>query len=206
MIEIIAMLTMLIDHVGLVLMDNELIFRIIGRIAFPAFLVMLARGYSSTSDIAGYINRLILLGLISQLPYMVVFLTSALNICFTLVSILCAKIFIDKKEYKYIALIIIAFMVMHFDYGLYGLAFGVLALTDKRYALVSLPLALIIIITMIYSIKTGTYIQILSIPAYMIIKEISQIKIKFRIPRLIKYYYYPAHIMALAMVIMLIKK
>ena len=43
-IKIIAAISMLIDHIGVVFYPNDMIFRIFGRIAFPLFAFMLAEG------------------------------------------------------------------------------------------------------------------------------------------------------------------
>lgn len=43
-LKIIAMLSMLIDHTGLMIFPEYKIFRIIGRLAFPIFAYMIAEG------------------------------------------------------------------------------------------------------------------------------------------------------------------
>ena len=42
--KIIAMVTMLIDHIGMILFPNIAILRIIGRLAFPIFAYFVAEG------------------------------------------------------------------------------------------------------------------------------------------------------------------
>ena len=49
-LKIIAMITMLIDHIGIVLFPQIKIFRIIGRFAFPIFAYMLAEGCTNTKN------------------------------------------------------------------------------------------------------------------------------------------------------------
>lgn len=68
-IKIVAMLTMLIDHVGVLLLPQLRILRTIGRIAFPIFAYMIAKGYRHTSNRQKYQIRLLIFGLISQIPY-----------------------------------------------------------------------------------------------------------------------------------------
>ena len=65
-LKIIAMVTMLIDHVGAVIFPQFIILRIIGRIAFPIFAYELVEGYFHTSNIWRYILRLLVFGVISE--------------------------------------------------------------------------------------------------------------------------------------------
>lgn len=68
-IKVIAMLTMLIDHIGVLLFPEFTILRTIGRIAFPIFAYQIAKGYSHTSNKKLYAKRMVIFGLISQIPY-----------------------------------------------------------------------------------------------------------------------------------------
>jgi hypothetical protein len=69
-LKMIAMLTMLIDHLGVMFFPEYRIFRTIGRIAFPIFAFYIAIGFQYTSSRKKYLNRLVVLGILSQLPYM----------------------------------------------------------------------------------------------------------------------------------------
>lgn len=68
-LKIIACITMLIDHIGAVFFTNSTILRFIGRIAFPIFCFMLVQGYFKTSNVKKYIIRLLILALLSEIPY-----------------------------------------------------------------------------------------------------------------------------------------
>ena len=50
-LKMIAITTMLIDHVGAVLLPQYPILRIIGRIAFPIFCFLLVEGFMTTHDV-----------------------------------------------------------------------------------------------------------------------------------------------------------
>ena len=57
-LKIIAMVSMLLDHMGLLFFPDEQIFRILGRIAFPIFAYMIAEGSSLRSvNIVGLQRR-----------------------------------------------------------------------------------------------------------------------------------------------------
>ncbi|SNX54090.1 TraX family protein [Thermoanaerobacterium sp. RBIITD] len=83
-LKLIALLTMVIDHVGAVLYPNIIVLRMIGRISFPIFAYLLALGYKSTHDAKKYLKRLLLFGLLSEIPYILAFNSDNLNIFFTL--------------------------------------------------------------------------------------------------------------------------
>lgn len=56
--KIIAMVTMLIDHIGMILFPDIAILRIIGRLAFPIFAYFVAEGCVYTRNIKKYIVRM----------------------------------------------------------------------------------------------------------------------------------------------------
>ena len=53
-LKIIAMISMLIDHIGVAMFPNVMILRIIGRLAFPIFAYMIAEGCFYTKNKARY--------------------------------------------------------------------------------------------------------------------------------------------------------
>lgn len=97
-LKILAIVTMLIDHIGAVLLEKGLLpfiqnaifsgtntnytlddyhtfstldfcFRIIGRIAFPIFLFLLVEGFMHTRDPFKYAFRLFIFALVSEVPF-----------------------------------------------------------------------------------------------------------------------------------------
>ncbi|MFA6860577.1 MAG: TraX family protein [Clostridia bacterium] len=101
--KFIAVLSMLIDHIGLVFFSEIIIFRIIGRFAFPIFAFLIARGYSKTKNKIKYLLRIFLFGVISIYPYYLIFKTLNPNILFTFaLSILLMLTFeiINKSSFK----------------------------------------------------------------------------------------------------------
>lgn len=80
-VKMIAIITMLIDHIGVVVgssglgmitFNNTIILRTIGRIALPIFAYNIINGWSHTRDKPNYIYRLILFACISQIPFSLV--------------------------------------------------------------------------------------------------------------------------------------
>ena len=66
LLKLIAMLSMLCDHAGVVLFPQYRILRVIGRLAFPIYAYCLAAGCIYTHDRLRYLRRLVMLALISQ--------------------------------------------------------------------------------------------------------------------------------------------
>jgi hypothetical protein len=65
----IAIAAMIIDHAGVFLFPQVLLFRTIGRLSFPLFAWLIANGARHTKDMNSYLKRLFIFSLISQAPY-----------------------------------------------------------------------------------------------------------------------------------------
>ena len=71
LLKLIAIATMLIDHMGAVLFTQYHIMRLIGRIAFPIFAYCMAVGMVYSHDRLSYVKRVVMLALISQPIYVI---------------------------------------------------------------------------------------------------------------------------------------
>lgn len=70
----IAIITMLIDHIGAVLLPEYVVLRCIGRLSFPIFCFLLTEGFFYTRNVERYIVRLAVFAIISEIPYDLAFL------------------------------------------------------------------------------------------------------------------------------------
>lgn len=70
-LKLIASVSMLIDHAGLMLFNDNPTMRIIGRLAFPIFALFIAEGFRYTSNRGKYFLRVFVLGVICQIVYMI---------------------------------------------------------------------------------------------------------------------------------------
>ena len=70
-LKIIAMISMLFDHVGLMLFPQVGAFRIVGRLAFPIFAYMIAEGCRYTRNRARYLLMIAVMALLFQAVYFV---------------------------------------------------------------------------------------------------------------------------------------
>ncbi|WP_291632823.1 TraX family protein [Clostridium sp.] len=73
MLKIIAILLMLIDHIGAALFPKVIVLRMIGRLSFPIFAYLIAIGYSKTNSFSKYLYRLMIFAVISQIPFSLAF-------------------------------------------------------------------------------------------------------------------------------------
>lgn len=88
-LKMIAIVSMLLDHVGAILFPQYIIFRILGRIAFPIFTYTLVEGFMYTHDVKKYMMRLGAMALISEIPFDLAFFGKTVefghqNVFFTL--------------------------------------------------------------------------------------------------------------------------
>lgn len=68
-LKMIALFTMLIDHIGEVFFSGQFMFKLIGRVAFVLYAFMLVEGIFHTKNYQKYLKRLLLWAIISELPY-----------------------------------------------------------------------------------------------------------------------------------------
>lgn len=83
MLKILAAVTMAVDHAGMLLFPRSLIFRIIGRLAFPIYAFMIAQGCRYTRSRLKYFLSVFLLGSLCQGAYLVVGGDLYLNVLLT---------------------------------------------------------------------------------------------------------------------------
>lgn len=131
-LKLIAVITMVIDHIGLCFFPEYEWIRYIGRISFPLFAFLLTEGFIHTSDKTKYAVRLGVFALISEIPYDLciygrVFDFGHQNIFFELLCGLAVLACIEEASKKpvFFALIPLLFLFssyLNFSYGIYGIA------------------------------------------------------------------------------------
>lgn len=73
LLKIIAIATMVIDHIGRILYPDFVFFQAIGRLAFPLFAYLIVLGVESTKKPLKYMVTLLVFAVISQIPYFLAF-------------------------------------------------------------------------------------------------------------------------------------
>ncbi|MGH8476503.1 MAG: TraX family protein [Methylococcales bacterium] len=148
-IRLIAVITMIVDHIGLFFFQNITILRLIGRISFLLFAWLIANGAYHTHNIHVYFKRLVLCALISQVPFILANRQLHpdawfLNALFTLSIGLGAIMLVQKTSRAWLR-VVITFgavslaQILPTDYG----AFGVL-IVASCYFFFNRPLLLLL--------------------------------------------------------------
>lgn len=134
-LKIIAIISMTIDHIGLILLDDYPPFRIIGRLAFPIFAYFISEGCFFTKNKKRYFMQVFIVGIISQIIYTITtgdwYLNILLTFSFSILLIYATdKIRKENKSFNYFyILLLFLFLLMsilekfgvYFDYGFIGI-------------------------------------------------------------------------------------
>lgn len=132
-LKIIALITMIIDHIGMFIFPEIIWFRVVGRVSFPIYAFFIAQGMHYSKNKQRYMLTLFIFGVLAQLPYM--FLVGSvyrLNIMFTFIfagiSIMLVNKLLEKHDFLTISILVVQFMLVIvlssqgcIDYGLFGI-------------------------------------------------------------------------------------
>ncbi len=127
-LKIIAVIAMLIDHVGYTFFPEVMAFRAIGRIAFPIFAFLIAEGMLHTSNWKKYALRLLIFALIAEIPFDLFTSGNIIdwehqNVLFTLLMGALTIVLFNTKHYVgYIGIGAIMALgeIANVDYALFG--------------------------------------------------------------------------------------
>jgi hypothetical protein len=101
LLKILAIVTMVVDHVGKILYPDLLLLRMIGRLSFPIFAYLIVLGVESTKKPINYMVTLLVFAVASQVPYFLAFGIQPferLNILFSLLLSAVAIHYYDKRS------------------------------------------------------------------------------------------------------------
>ena len=212
-LKLIAIITMTIDHIGVVfgtLFYNFL--RAVGRLSFPIFAFLLTEGYIHTKSFGKYFLRVLVLAIISEVIYDYVFFGSfiymnANNIFFTLALGLLTLFLLVKNKVDlfiilpitYLLIIVIMGLIgefFNFSYGMLGiLVISFFYLFKNNFPLIVISISLV---TLIFG-EPMQYFSLFSlILIYFYNRKLGKgCKIFF-------YLYYPLHILVLELIKLLL--
>ncbi len=214
-LQIIAIVAMTIDHIGLYFVPDFAPLRIIGRLAFPLFALLLLEGFRHTHSRPRYFARLLIFGLLAQLP---TFALAALtggsyshNVLFTLDFALLALMCAERGGFYMIGipLLGLAASALNCDYGVFGVFLIVgfyyadLLFSDKKVLRAAAQLLVLFAMMQSLAIYHNWNIQYWAIAAIVPIALYSGKKGR-RLPRLLPYFYFPAHLFAIYLIKLLL--
>lgn len=201
MVNIIAFLTMAIDHIGVVFFPNIQAFQVIGRFALPLFAWGIARGYKYTVNCNKYASRLLIIGVVAQIPYFMLYHNGYLNICFTLLAGLITLIIYNSKirrwiRYPIIVSLLVLSQSLHFEYGAYGiLTILIFSIFWDQDSVIYYQAALTFASVLIFRYDPIQLVAILSPIIILFLKQKD-----FKLPRAFQYSFYPVHLLLLVLI------
>lgn len=205
--KLLAFVFMAIDHAGAILFPDYTVLRLIGRIAMPIYAFGVAKGYYFSTlhgTIKKYKRNLLLLAIVSQIPFMLM-AGAKLNICVSWLLAIYLMDFIINKKYSYLWALVLIFTtlqsVIPTDYGMLGLLLPIgFFLFDngsfqkkKDISLLIYPYTMILVffysLIDIGNLKSIQYYCILFVPILNL--ALSKRFEKIIIPKWLNYSFYP---------------
>ena len=221
-LKIIAMISMALDHIGLILFPQFRIFRILGRIAFPIFAYMIAEGCRYTKNRTKYLALIAAMGVAFQLVYFFMLgdLYQGILITFSLAIITIYSfegLLSDKVGKRILSLLGLAFVVVFgtvfpvifkdvgfaIDYDTWGILLPVIVYFMPGKAWKVGSLFVLLLARAIHYAVAGASVQwwtLLAIPFLALYNgKRGKAKMKY-----VFYVFYPAHLVILYGIQMLI--
>ena len=224
---IIAYVSMLIDHIGYVLLPlyhtipNALtyytILRCLGRFAFPIFCYFLTDGFFATKNKLKYFGLLVLFAIISEIPFdlatnQVLFTLSHQNVLFELllgfilISIADRVLFKNIKWYNVLIYILFTTVyayiayILHFDYGFFGIISIASMYLFKKIGKSKNYIIMLIGILPLLFIDIIEGVALLLIPIMYFMKP-GIGKSHTKVDKILRYAFYPTHLLLLYLIL-----
>lgn len=156
-LKIVALVTMLIDHFGAVVVVRAMKvpglnhdfwsslympLRYVGRLAFPIFCFLLVEGFVHTSNVKKYLGRMVLFALISEIPFDLALTGKWMDLGFQnvfweltagILAMICLE-YIEKKFFKYLIQVMLRLVTI----AVFALAAEILQFDYGMYGIISI--------------------------------------------------------------------
>ena len=221
-LKLIAALSMLIDHAGLLLFPGAHWMRVAGRLAFPIYAYFIAEGFRYTRSRRRYFLRVFLLGAACQIVYTVADRTLYLGILLTFSFSILLMWLLDAARRAFrensrarvplaaalLAALAAAALLCRFvtvDYGFFGILTPVpVSLFEEKYPrLAALSLGLAAVATA--ELLAGSKVQLASALAVPLLALYNGKPGRYRL-KYFFYIFYPAHLAVLQMIAWLLPR
>ena len=208
-IKIIAMLTMLIDHIGMLLFPDVTILRIIGRLAFPIFAYCIAEGCVYTRNHKKYMLRILICAVIFQVIDFIVSPQPTLCVLWSYAAAVGFVVIYKWAKQKwsirnmmpvsYALLMSLLLLVFQVDYLFFGFLFIVAAYLLHHSWTKWIPLTiLLVLLGLCYQYQ---FWALMAIPILMLYNGKQD---KLKLGRVL-YYFYPLHYLMIGILCYLVK-
>jgi hypothetical protein len=207
------MLLMTIDHIGMIFFPNDILWRIVGRLAFPLFAFLIFEGFIHTRSRLKYFVRLLAFGLLIELGFFIILRFISIdfdltrNIFLTLSFGLLGLILLNTKQHYLLKILGVGALAavsqwMKFDYGAYGVLL-IVSFYLIRYD-IRLVMSTQVILNIIYFVVIPGSIQFFSLFSWFFIAYYNgELGPRLK-PKYILYFYYPFHLIVLYLLKMLL--
>ena len=221
MLKLIALVSMTVDHIGFYFFPENMIFRYVGRVAFPLFAYFIAEGCKYTKNRKKHLVTMTIVGVICQVVYTLATGSLYMNIFITFVLSVSLIYLFDnakKSSSKVKMLLALAFLVVvvfvceflpgiiastgfNIDYGIIGVMLPVLIynMKTKRGKLIVTAGALLLL-----TLTNGLWhiFNLCSLPLlYFYNGKKGKAKLKY-----LFYIYYPLHLVIIFLINLFIVK
>ena len=205
-LKILALVTMIIDHVGAVFFPEWIWLRYIGRLAMPIYTFLLVQGYVYTKNFTRYAARLGVFALLSEVPYDLLFKRTLLefgkqNVMFTLLIALLVLRLLDESAKKRNVLLFLCAVgltalaqYLSVDYGVYGVLMVLCFYLFRKYR--GFDTLAFSALTYARCTQTGNDVQLWAIAAGIPILLYNGKKGPFSL-KYFFYFAYPVHLLVL---------
>ena len=214
-LKLFALIVMTIDHIGMLLLPQFQILRMIGRLAFPIFAYMIAEGCRYTHNKRLYWGRMTALGIAVQIIYYAADrdLTMCIFISFALAIPLIYALHSEKSAHSMLLLSVAVFALVVFvtmllpelipgfnvEYGFWGVMLPVLISlgNDKRQRLILAAIGMAAVSLAFGGIQWWSLLSLIPLAMYNGTRGKHPMKTLF-------YLYYPLHLAVLYGISMII--
>jgi len=207
-LKIIAVISMVIDHLGLFLLPQMTWMRALGRLAFPIFAFFIAEGLKHTKSVKKYVLNLSLFAFISQVPYALLLNFYNLNILFSFliaIGVIYLISIFNKHNIISIVGLLLTFTVLILvevlgviDYGIWGIML-ILIFYFVKDSQIKLSLSLVPLLLMslercfLFGFSFASLNQLFSFVAILILAFYNNQKGRANLKYLF-YIFYPLHL------------
>lgn len=210
-LKLIAVVSMLIDHVGAVFFENAVWMRCVGRLAMPIFCFFIAEGYFHTRDRKKYLLRIGLFALIAEIPFDLAFYDSLAywghqNVMCTFFLAILAMLAFDECKARWdgkkglafgtAAAIVLALAatLAKTDYGAYGVALVFLFYIMRERGLLAQVAAALMYMLFTRNVGISLWAMASAVPILMYNGE------KGRSLKWFFYCFYPGHLLIIGLI------
>ena len=202
-LKLIALVLMVIDHVGEFLLNDNGLMRLLGRLAFPIFAFCISEGYIHTRNKRKYLLRIGIFALISEIPFNLlhngsIFYLGYQSVMVTFfMSLLALNLFDKVTVKKTLKDQVIGFLIVigigalcefiNADYGVYGVFLVFTYYYFKNYGYLIRNIAGVVIQFFLYNLGIFSMFSALIIYCYNGKKGNGY--------RLLFYIFYPLHLL-----------